>query len=349
MREQPRIPDARLRACLRDHYDLIPATIEFLPRGHDYRAGVYRVVSEQGTSYLLKVTSRPLYEPSCLVPGYLNRYGITSVIAPIPTLRHALWTKFENWTVIVYPFIDGDTSLTGMTNEQWKQTGAIFKQIHQAPLAPEGFESPRKETFDPTAYSQWIRDFEGQQLDPLRGGSDSERALRASWLARQATIHAALTSLARLAAVLRARTVPSVICHADLHPANLLRDHAGHVYVIDWDEVMLAPKERDFIFLAEPRTDAFWEGYGQKEIDWIALTYYRWERIIQDLIENAGNVCARDDLAAETKAYLVEAFDAGLAEDGDHVTATLAAAARISRDLTVHPNASTQARIARTR
>jgi hypothetical protein len=27
----------------------------------------------------------------------------------------------------------------------------------------------------------------------------------------------------------------------DLHPRNLIRDHAGKVFVIDWDEVMLAP------------------------------------------------------------------------------------------------------------
>ena len=68
MREQLKIPEERLRACLQDQYDLIPVTLEFLPLGLDYNAGVYRVVSEQGTVSLLKVTSRPLYEPQCLVP-----------------------------------------------------------------------------------------------------------------------------------------------------------------------------------------------------------------------------------------------------------------------------------------
>src|SRR5438552_2473621 len=102
MREQPKIPEERLRACLHDQYDLHPITLEFLPRGKDYRAGVYRAVSEQGTAYLLKVTSRSLYEPSCLVPAYLSKQGITSVVAPIPTNSNALWTKLADWTVIVY-------------------------------------------------------------------------------------------------------------------------------------------------------------------------------------------------------------------------------------------------------
>src|SRR5947209_17373356 len=141
MREQPGIPEERLRACLQDQYALSLVTLEFLPRGKDYNAGVYRAVSEQGTASLLKVTSRSLYEPRCLVPRYLNDQGIPSVVAPIPTRSGALWTVLSDWTVIVYPFIEGDSSLTGMTDEQWKQVGTIFQRMHQVMLPARGFES----------------------------------------------------------------------------------------------------------------------------------------------------------------------------------------------------------------
>jgi spectinomycin phosphotransferase len=220
MRERPKIPEERLRACLQDQYYLNPVTLEFLPRGHDYHAGVYRVVSEQGTAYLLKVKSGSLYEPSCLVPGYLSMQGIPSVVAPIPTTSTALWTRLADWTVIVYPFIDGDTSLTGMTKAHWKEVGTIFKRIHQVRLLPEGFGSLRKETFDPTGYARWVRTFETKYLYLQHGGSISERALRASWVAHQSTIHTAVNSLEKPAEALQSRTLPYVICHADLHPAN---------------------------------------------------------------------------------------------------------------------------------
>jgi len=331
MREKPNIPEEKLRTCLQDQYDLVPVTLEFLPRGLDYNAGVYRVVSEHGTSYLLKVKSVSIYKPSCLVPRYLSHQGIASVVAPLPTKRNTLWIRIENWTVIVYPFIEGDTSLTGMTDEHWKEVGTIFQQIHKVMLPPEGFESLRKETFDPTGYAHWVHTFETKHAHS-EGGSAAERALLSFWIAHQPMIHAMLTSLEKLAEVLKARPFPYVICHADLHPANLIRDHAGHVFVIDWDDVMLAPTERDFIFIREPRAVAFWEGYGQAEIDWIALTYYRWERVVQDLIECARDVFFSDDLGEETRADAAQLFHEIFAGRGN-IDAAYAAEAHLPRDL----------------
>lgn len=139
-----------------------------------------------------------------------------------------------------------------------------------------------------------------------------------------------MSSLEELAGALQPRTHRYAICHADLHAANLIRDHAGHVFVIDWDEVMLAPKEPDFIFIREPQAEAFWNGYGRTEIDWTALTYYRWERVAQDLIECAQNVCFRDDLGEESKADIARMVDEMLADRASHLAAAYAAAARLA-------------------
>ncbi len=337
MREPPNIPVESLRACLREQYDLAAVTLEFLPRGRDYDAGVYRVVSEQGVAYLLKVTSRPLSAASRLVPRALHDQGITAVVAPVATRSNALWTQLAGWTVIVYPWIAGESSLTGMTPALWRETGAVFKRIHQAWLPPDVSSSLRKETFDPSAYARWVRAFEAEHphgRDGRDGESEAVCALRAAWVAHQPTIHMVVTSLETLAAALQSRSLPYVICHADLHAANLLRDAAGRVFVIDWDEVMLAPKERDFIFVREPQAAAFWDGYGERAIDWVALTYFRWERVVQDLIEDARLVVFRDDLGEESKADAAQAFAATFAA-GNNLAAAYAAAAHLPGDLNI--------------
>jgi spectinomycin phosphotransferase len=245
-----------------------------------------------------------------------------------------LWTGIADWTVIVYPWIWGDSRLTGMTDEQWKQVGTNFKQIHQVMLPPFGFESLRKETFDPRQYMQWVRAFETQH-GHVEGGGVVERALRSCWVAHQSTIHTILTSLETLAGVLRSRTFSYVICHGDLHARNLIRDRAGQVFVIDWDEVMLAPKERDFLFVRPPHAAAFWQGYGQVEIDWVALTYFLWERVVQDLIECTGNVWFREDWGEESRLEAAQLLEVILAEDRGHIDAAYQASAHLPTELTV--------------
>ncbi|HKT37600.1 MAG TPA: aminoglycoside phosphotransferase family protein [Ktedonobacterales bacterium] len=333
MRQPPKISEDLLHACLLDHYNLIPATLDFLPLGQDDQAGVYRVVSEQGTSYLLKVKCGSLYEPGCLVPAYLWEQGITSVVAPLPTTSKTLWARAEDWTVILYPFITGDTSWAGITDAHWKETGAVFKQIHQVIPPLFGFYSLRKETFDPTGYVRWIREYEAQHAQAPGEESAARSDLRSLWRAHQSTIHMLITSLDTLAETLRSRNLPYVICHADLHPANLLRDGAGRVLVIDWDDVMLAPKERDFIFVKEAPASgstastptSFFQGYGETDIDWLALTYYRYERIVQDVIAYAAFALFRDDVDEEARADAVESFRINLTENGMLAAAEAAA------------------------
>jgi len=79
---------------------------------------------------------------------------------------------------------------------------------------------------------------------------------------------------------------------SDLHARNVLLRSDDELVIIDWDEPILAPKERDLMFVGggvggiwnDPReADRFYKGYGPAEIDAVALAYYRYERIVADL------------------------------------------------------------------
>jgi spectinomycin phosphotransferase len=336
MSEKSSISENDLRVCLWEEYDLTVVTLDVLPLGLDTMATVYRVVCEDGACYFLKVKSGAFYEPSCFVPGYLREQGIEAVVAPLATKRNALWAQVGKWTLMLYPFIDGDAgSHLDMSDGNWREVGSIFRQIHGVMLPPHGFPLLREETFDTTEYGRWVRVLETQHIS-AEGGSEVERALRSSWRAHQSTIHAVMSSLEKLAGLLQGRAGPKVTCHADLHPGNLLRDRAGHIFVVDWDDVMLAPKERDFIFVRDgsaPQEIApFFQGYGETEVDWVTLTYYRCERVIQDVIVCAQNVLLREDLGEETRAVEARLFDEVLAEGGE-VDAVRAAACHLSSDL----------------
>jgi spectinomycin phosphotransferase len=83
-----------------------------------------------------------------------------------------------------------------------------------------------------------------------------------------------------------------IVCHSDLHAGNFLIGASGALYIVDWDDPIRAPKERDLMFVgggffSEAHTvqeeTLFYQTYGQTQIDPIALAYYRYERIIVDI------------------------------------------------------------------
>ncbi|GHO61928.1 spectinomycin phosphotransferase [Ktedonobacter sp. SOSP1-52] len=318
MSKEPGLSDESLRHCLEEQYALNAATFELLSGGLDVNARVYRVVSEQGDAYLLKAKQGPFYEPAYRVPRYLRDQGITSVVAPLPTREQALWVTVDRWTLVLYPFIDGDSSWNpGMDDTYWRSLGAAFKQIHQINQPAEVFQGVRKEAFELAEYRRGVRTIEAR-LAQFVGDSASEQSLYRNWMAYQATIHAVMDSMEKLADHLRQQAGPLVICHADLHTANIIRTSDGEVFIIDWDDIMLAPRERDFIFVGDAQAAdppaPFFQGYGEVAFDWRALKYYRLERVIQDLIEDASQVLFRADLDDETKIGAARLLEANLLE-----------------------------------
>ena len=83
-----------------------------------------------------------------------------------------------------------------------------------------------------------------------------------------------------------------VLCHTDIHAGNVLVGSGGSLHIVDWDGPRLAPKERDLMFIGggvggtwnkPEETVHFYKGYGAAEIDPVALAYYRYERIVEDI------------------------------------------------------------------
>ncbi|HUM70704.1 MAG TPA: aminoglycoside phosphotransferase family protein, partial [Chloroflexota bacterium] len=192
---------------------------------------------------------------------------------------------------ILYPFIHGQNGYERpLTDEHWRTLGATLRQIHTAVLPPHLASHIRQETFSP----QW-RDVVRQVLAEWVTAVYADPIARdcAAFLQSKRAHIADLTARAEeLAEKLRAEMPAFTVCHADIHAGNvLISDEA--FYVVDWDTLLFAPKERDLMFAgaglfghdrspAEEET-LFYQGYGQTEIDYTAVAYYRHERIIEDI------------------------------------------------------------------
>lgn len=309
MLERPAdISDDDLIACLHADFALTPTAIAFLPLGADHNTAVYRASVDQ-TDYFVKLRLGDFDAHSVILPHRLHEQGISAIIAPIPTRSGALWADLKASRVMVYPLIVGVNGYQQpLSAAQWADLGRALRLIHTAVIPPESADRLRRETFAP----DWRRKVETYQR-LAEGGTfiDAVAADLAALLrARRAEIDALIAYADDRAAVERQRQHPHVLCHADIHVGNVLITPDERLYVIDWDTVILAPKERDLMFpgagidgalapQAAAQVDWFFAGYGPCALDRDLLAYYRCERVIQDIAAYCDQIMPSTDGGAD--------------------------------------------------
>jgi spectinomycin phosphotransferase len=292
MLEKPDIPDESIIACLQDAYGLPITRVDFLPIGVDQHAAVYCAAAQDETPYFVKLRKGDFNEVIVLLSKFLSDLGIEEVIAPLETKTGQLWAHFDLYRLVLYPFIEGlDGYQTRLQGRHWQTLGRAIKSVHTAVIPPELHPNILQENYSPI-WREMVRVFLGRIkkdffVDPV--------AVELSiFLAAKSEQICDLVDRAEwLASLLAQQPRPFVLCHADLHAGNLLVDNTGLLHIVDWDEPVFAPKERDLMYVggglggngctAEEEKIFFYAGYGQTQVDPTALLYYRYERIIQDI------------------------------------------------------------------
>lgn len=333
MREPPVDLSAdTLAAAVRTHYGLAVTTVGFLPLGHDSSAWVYRVQAQDGAAYFLKVRQGVTNAAGLLVPRYLHAHGIAPVVAPLPDVRGALWAQVAGYALILYPFIAGATGMAqGLSEAQWIAYGTILRRIHSTVIAPELARALRRETFVP-AGAATVREVD-RHIGARRWADPLAQEVAALWRERGAVIRTLVSRAEELGAHLARTAPPCVLCHADIHTDNVLLGADGRVWIVDWDETVLAPKERDLMFavgggisraLVGEREEAlFLRGYGATPLDPRALSYYRYAWAVNDIGAFAAEVVGRPDLGAVSKQTALDIFKR-LFQPGEIVALALA-------------------------
>jgi spectinomycin phosphotransferase len=301
MREDPGLDAAAIAACLREQYGIEVATVTYLPIGYDLGAAVYGVRASDGTPTFVKVRFGPVFEPGLDVPRALIDRGVPNILAPLRTRAGALWRALDvsaGHTVVVYPFIRGETAMeAGMSAAQWRAFGSTLRAVHDSGLGETFRDRLRVEDFALPSAALVREMLTVAETEAF--ASPAATRFAAFWREQAGRIQAMLTRAEALGMDLQAKAFDLVLCHADIHAANILVGDDGGITLIDWDGPMLAPRERDLLFVVgsviartvEPQEEAwFFAGYGPVEIDPDALVYYRYERIIEDIGEMGRSV-----------------------------------------------------------
>lgn len=257
----------------------------------------------------MKLRTGGFDETSVVLPQYLNAQGIQHIIAPHPTKDGNFWTNLDDYRVILYPFVAGrDGYEVNLSDHHWRELGAALKRLHTAIIPPSITNCIRRETFSP----QWRESVETFIVQAAQGAFTDPIANQVAALLRtkQAKIGDLVGRPDRLAQMLQTQSLEFVVCHSDLHAGNILIDETSDTfYIVDWDETVLAPKERDLMHIGggwmggwrtpQEEEALFYQGYGSIQINATALAYYRYERIIQDIAEFCKQLLMSDEGGAD--------------------------------------------------
>jgi spectinomycin phosphotransferase len=318
MLESPNLPDAKISDCLCASYGLADASLDFLPIGYDASAWAYRVTTSDGARYFLKVRRGTVHAACAAVARYLATHGVPEAVAPLPTDDGRFTTPLDGYTLLLFPWIEGRTGMAadgGLSDEQWIVYGDIVRRIHATRLPADLAVEVSREDF--TLKHDWgafVRQFGETRLRQAYA-NPYERAFARLWLAQHDEIIQMVERAERVGSWLRRTPPPFVLCHSDIHTANLLVAQDGALHVVDWDQPVFAPRARDLMFVvgadARPtRTETrFLAGYGTTEVDALALAYYRYEWCVQEFCDFAQRVFTLDDVGDETKADSVRGFE----------------------------------------
>jgi spectinomycin phosphotransferase len=313
MLERPELKDEVIIKCLREAYGSSVERIDFLPLGADQNTAVYRVAANNGSTYFLKLRGGEFNESSVAVPKFLSDHGLRQIIPPLATKTGRLWAELAPYKVILYPYVEGHNAFERkLTKQQWIEFGAALKKLHTVAIPSAITGSVPREEFSPLwrdKVKKYLAQFGRETyVEPVA-------VELAVFMQTKSSETLALVKRAeKLAQILQNQPLDFVLCHADIHGWNLLIDINNALYIVDWDTLIFAPKERDLMFIGcgpgdseyTPKEEEtlFSQGYGRTIINQIANTYYRYERIIEDIAVFCDQIFSSDEGGENRKQAL---------------------------------------------
>jgi len=294
MIEKKSLPDQSIIDCLNNDYGLKVTTLTLIPLGADIDASVYKAQTDDNSFYFVKLKRGHPDNIGPTIQLLLHDAGIPQIICPIKTVNAKPTHRIDNFTLIVYPFIKGQDGFSrNLTNDQWVTLGKALRQVHEFELPRSIKNQIKRESYSPK-WRNAVRSIY-THIDAEPQVTDEAALKLLTFMKEQRGIIQRLVDRAeQLRHKIQAQSPEFVLCHSDIHGGNVLIANDGALYIVDWDQPIMAPKERDLMFIGggvanvwnnPQEAEFFYKGYGKTEINREILAYYRLERIVEDSAE----------------------------------------------------------------
>ncbi len=281
-------------------YGLNVTHLEYLSVG---MVSAYKMIGPSGAYFLKLFPDTPygheaaarLESEHALLKALCEQNVLERIPAPARALDGSTRSSFDGMTFAVYAFIEGETL--------WGREKSVLEPLAQAVARLHGGSSRLRSQplVLPVPEEDFGLPFEADLLDQLSSLEHLPTKARPGVLAlgdlmlpRQDDLLEKLERAQHFQRTARSRPRQNVVAHTDLHGGNLLLDHEGALWVLDWETARIAPAEHD-LWMFHPMLDEFLSVYDAtleipRELDADLFGFYIYRRTLEDLAVDVQHI-----------------------------------------------------------
>jgi spectinomycin phosphotransferase len=247
---ESKIDKLSLKKAIQEKFGISVISLTLVPKWETARA--YVIESSKHTNFFLKIYSDDSIPDSAFrfAHDLYAKVGITGITHPIPTINGQMRIQIGDFhTAALFSLISGKTAEEQkLTDRQLEKLGKLLAKIHQSKSVIGGYSV--REKFAIPFKDRLLAIFNG--MSKITGNSTQyKKRLKLFLEPHRAKFLQELETLGELQRKVRRNKLEFVNCHGEPSPGNVLSSNSGKVYLLDWDDPIFAPKEKDLLFFKD--------------------------------------------------------------------------------------------------
>ena len=301
MKTEPSLSKQYLKEKINQHYGLNLKILDFLPIGED--SWCYRGIGEHEV-FIQLIKDKIVGKKTTELQQFLINNEIP-VLIPLMDRSEQSVVDIGNFGLILYPYITGSSLMKSKNTDHQNASlregiGSIVAHLHTLVKGNENrpFNLPKEDFTNFQTECQLII-YPDQCPSSYNQNNDMLVDKLTNFIqARQSELRNLIEVATRLGSNLRRRELSYVLCHGDIHEDNILLVDSGKKYIIDWDNAILAPKERDLFFFDKNKD--YLTGYFRNfdearsisplSVDPYVIDYYVLEWALQEIYDYGNRI-----------------------------------------------------------
>lgn len=313
MLTEPNIDKKTIQFTLENNYNIEIGNLSFIQGGE--ASWDYKVEAKDRKIYFLKIHKglsdhEKRFE---LMYRLYKNCGIRNITHPIKTQNGELVVQLNNYPCALFNFISGSNAAQKPLDEKQRfALGELLGRIHKA-----------KEIIGDFSLRE---DFEyeniGRFLELLRKvasffsySSQFKKETSKLLLQNEEKILEQIKNLEKLNKILLNQNLDFVICHGEPRDWNTVVSEDGQIFLIDWDDCLFAPKEKDLNFIKDDpiKLDGYKSIVGELSLNKEVISYYGLEWNISGIDYGSNSIFYSNSNDIQNQHFLEE-FEKDLRE-----------------------------------